>query len=747
MKNLKQILLLCALFLPLKSFSQTIIASFENQEELQNTYSTKGVDISLSTNFPALGAYSCKAVFPENGGTFSLNNIQTSTLRNIENSALNQSEALLYFIWTNETAQISLILEDSLNQTFTKQYTLKQGANHVQLRLSEAETFDLKRLKSIGIRTNEKHIFYFDYVAFDQYQPVLAKLGRWDVEYNTDIQSSHYDWGSDLANGTIKSYSISPVFDGRGIIELVERLDLDMKVTTIGRSGGAEKYGYGDFYMRRSPGYEGDSTTFNLAHSYIAEDLLYSPEFDVIIWPGLHKWDSYPQPIRDAIFKRVKSGTGLLLLFPISDKDNSDLWDISPLKSTEAGKAQNEIKDSEIWSWPDQLDLSGWSRTKQHYITRGVLFEAFPWDHMGIYPYQNNQGEVLLETSKGNPVLAVRNYGKGRIVALSYPERGLLPRVDDPWETGLHYPYWEYMWSLVARSVIWASDREPESSIEDVSRTPDGLHMQLNNVSNEAVVAVQIIDEFGIIEQDINTLVSEKQTQVDIPIKSELNGGNHMVNIQLKGEQGVYDWYSLMFQIKKAAEIISVENHELEIPVGENVKSTIVLRSDHFVKGTLTARLYDNFDRLVDEQLQEVSFEGEKIVGTVLNSEGILTHLGRSEYLLSVEDHQTDHQVTEHFFLQPRSWDDYDVTMYHFGPNPVPGTWLATDRQLRELNVTTMAAYTLTHSWHANYRIQAQTRINGVESPDGGPDLEYYEGMKKSIWKQMTKAYCKECTD
>ncbi len=322
MKKMKHIfLLLCAVFLPLKSFSQTIIASFENQEELQNTHYTSGVDISLSTDFPALGAYSCKAVFPENGGTFYLNNIQKSSQRNIENSNLNLNEALLCFIWTNEIAQISLILEDSSNQTFTKQYALEQGANHVQLCLSEADQLDLKQLKSIGIRTGEKHVFYFDYVALDQYQPVLAKLGRWDVEYTTDIKSPHYSWGSDLVTGPIKSYSISPVFDGRGIIELAERLDLKVSVTTIGRSDGAEKYGYGDFYMRRSPGYTGDSTTFNLAHQYITDDLLYSPEFDVIIWPGMHKWDSYPQAIRDAIFKRVKSGTGLVLLFPISDKE------------------------------------------------------------------------------------------------------------------------------------------------------------------------------------------------------------------------------------------------------------------------------------------------------------------------------------------------------------------------------------------------------------------------------------------
>jgi hypothetical protein len=67
------------LFIPLKAITQTIVASFEDQKELQNTRTTKGVVISLSTDFPALQAYSCKAVFPENGGAFYLNNIRPIT--------------------------------------------------------------------------------------------------------------------------------------------------------------------------------------------------------------------------------------------------------------------------------------------------------------------------------------------------------------------------------------------------------------------------------------------------------------------------------------------------------------------------------------------------------------------------------------------------------------------------------------------------------------------------------------------
>ncbi|MCK5366968.1 MAG: hypothetical protein KAQ62_00390, partial [Cyclobacteriaceae bacterium] len=240
---------------------------------------------------------------------------------------------------------------------------------------------------------------------------------------------------------------------------------------------------------------------------------------------------------------------------------------------------------------------------------------------------------------------------------------------------------------------------------------------------------VQVMDDFGVIEEEITASVSSKQTQADIKFSKKLNGGKHIVNIQLIGDNGVYDWYSLQFQTDKIAEIVSVENQKSEIPVGEKVQSTILLKSTNLVNGTLTARLYDNYDRLVDEHVRDVSLQGEKSFNTTLNSDNILTNLGKSEFFLSVNGNQTDHEVQEIFIMQPRLWDDYDVTMYHFGPNPIPGIWSAVDRQLQELNVTTLAAYTLSNSKHANYKVQAQTRIQGVESPDSGPDLEYYEEM------------------
>jgi hypothetical protein len=385
------IIAICLLLISSESFSQKVIASFEEENDLLNVKVTPGVEVSRSTDFPALREYSCKAVFPEKGGALFLNKIELVSGNNIEGNNYSQDEVLHLFVWSEKKTNLTLTAEDSLNQVFEKQYSIKKGANHVQLLLAEAKKVNLKKIKSIGIRTGSNDVFYIDYISLDQYQPVLDKLGRWDVEYSTEIQSPHYPWGSDLANGPIKSYSISPVFDGRGIVELAERLKLDFKVATIGRTAGEDKWGFGEFYSRRDLSSKESVYTYSLAHDYIAEDLLFSPAYDVIIWPGMHVWESYPEQIRNAIMERVKNGTGLVFLYPISDKeDGGGLWTISPLKSILASNAQKPVPDSETWTIPP-LDLSPWSAVKPHYITRGVSFEAFPYASMGVFQYQNNQ--------------------------------------------------------------------------------------------------------------------------------------------------------------------------------------------------------------------------------------------------------------------------------------------------------------------------------------------------------------------
>lgn len=729
--------------IPTHLIAQSLIASFEKEDDFKNIVVTPGVEVSRSNYFPALGSYSCKVVFPENGGKISFNEIKTFLNNSVEGgtNGLNDN-VLLLFVWSGKATDITLTITGADGLALNKQYPVKQGANHIQFHLND--NGNLFPIESICIGGANSDLF-FDYLSLDTYQPVLDHMGRWDAEYSEKIESPHYSWGSGLANGPIKSFSISPVFDGRGIIELAERLDLETNVVTIDRAEGGDKWGFGDFYGRRSTGSNiTKANAFSLAHNYIASDLLYGPEYDVIIWPGLHSWESYPVQLRNALLDRIKKGTGLVLLFPVSDEPGSDgLWSISPLISTLAGKSQSRIPDREMSEWPANLDSSQWKPVKDHYITRGVLFDAFPWKHIGVYPYSENKGELLLKTTAGNPVLAVGSYGKGRVVALAYPEIGLIPRVDNIWETGLNYPYWEYMWSFLAKAVIWASDKEPEIHIGRAVQDRNGITVDLVNVSKKLTLFVQITDDFGTTEEEISVSVNAKQNSTPISFKKKLKGGKHLVNIQLKEEGKVFDWYSLMIEVPISGEIFSLENNESEISVGREVRTRVTLKSDIPVKGNLVAHLYDNYGRLVDKNITEVSFKGTKSFSTTLNSKDVLTHLGRSEFLLMADGEQLDRKVKELFFLQPRIWDDYDVTMYHFGPEPIPGTWETVDRQLRELNVTTLAAYTISNSKHANYKMQAQTRIKGVESPDRGPDLEYYDSIKARYLKTGDKMILK----
>ena len=57
-------------------------------------------------------------------------------------------------------------------------------------------------------------------------------------------------------------------------------------------------------------------------------------------------------------------------------------------------------------------------------------------------------------------MLAVKAYGKGRVVAFAYVEDGFLPEAVDPVESRVYWDYWEYQYSLLARSLLWAAGRD-----------------------------------------------------------------------------------------------------------------------------------------------------------------------------------------------------------------------------------------------------------------------------------------------
>ena len=69
--------------------------------------------------------------------------------------------------------------------------------------------------------------------------------------------------------------------------------------------------------------------------------------------------------------------------------------------------------------------------------------------------------QVLIETDGGNPVMAVKQLGKGRLVTLSVRTDGLSPSFDltpdQRLGDGFEHRYWEVWYDLLARATFWAS--------------------------------------------------------------------------------------------------------------------------------------------------------------------------------------------------------------------------------------------------------------------------------------------------
>jgi len=697
-----------------------VFASFEDEAQVEALEASQGVVLSQSTRYPTWGDKSLEVVYPPEGGVLKLVDIPSDWRRR---------GALLVFVWSMQPAELTLILRDETGGTFWKTYPVRTGANHIQVKLSRAAGVNLRRMNSIELASRHAGRFYMDYFALDRFHPILEERGRWDVDYTMKVETPHMKWGNPLDGGPIKAYLLAGVADGRGVIELAQRLQLDFKATTLGRRAGTNMYGFGDFYQQR----RGPQKGFTLAYTYIADDLLNGPEYDVILWPSIHPWDDFPKEVRENIRKRVEAGAGLILFHPRTNgSEGADLWELSPLVHVEAGGRRTG-------------DKTLWRVTTEHYITRGVPLEAFPWGEIEALSGEV-AGELLLETENGTPVLAVKKLGQGRVVAFSYPEAGMIPRIDNIWETGLHYPYQEYLWSMVARAVVWAAGREPATAIRKTELSGNKIKVSLVDLPSPAKLSAWISNEFGEKEGKLEVELKQGQKSTTLEVPKNLSAGRHFFDLKPESEGASLDWATVVVDKEPRVSIVTIEPSSDRVNSGQDIEGKIRLRSAQKSECEVKFRLYDNYDRLIDEKKVQTTVNRDKEISFELSTKGVLTRLAKIDCEVTVGALRQDREIAEVFVLQPVVWDDFDVVMYLFGPNPLPGIWPAIDRQLRRLNVTTLSSYPISLCKHANYNVQAQTRISGQESPDG-QRRTYYNNMKKKYVETgdkmvLVREYC-----
>ncbi|MHC4712200.1 MAG: beta-galactosidase trimerization domain-containing protein [Planctomycetota bacterium] len=400
-----------------------------------------------------------------------------------------------------------------------------------------------------------------------------------DITYSMEVETPHVKWASRLPDGPIRGFFIPGIRYGRDMVELMQRLDLAPTTVSIDPDWDTNCWGIGDYY---SHDYRGDRDDFVKVFGYVEQDITGDADFEVMLIADINGWSRMTRPTRDAILKRVQDGAGLVLIHPTvgdvvghpfkGDEDEADIriWDISPL----AESADNPINEGGYPEYPKNPSVTEgkWEYGAPHFITAGVPLGLLAESKVPnkFFKYTAN-GEVLIKSGE-LPVLAVRTYGKGRVVAFAYHPQGFVPMAVDPVDSGVYWDYWEYYYSLLARAVLWASGRETAVTVESISaaRSIEPVLAMVLNSSKPRTVEIEILvkSEYGVplgrYTSTFELAAGTNDVRLDHAVEAAAEGaigGRVIYDVMIREGGATLDWASTFCEWPKPAAIA-----ELSIP-------------------------------------------------------------------------------------------------------------------------------------------------------------------------------------
>src|SRR5262249_24260893 len=143
-------------------------------------------------------------------------------------------------------------------------------------------------------------------------------------------------------------------------------------------------------------GARAEKRDLKLVYSYLEQELTSTKKFDAILLPLNHGWKMLTPASREALKRRVNEGCGLVLIRPFEG-------DLPPLIPINLNLPESELQDSQQ---AGQSEPSPWHRHGNHYITRAIPVETFPFGDVQNYLYRLAPGATeLIRTESGHPVL------------------------------------------------------------------------------------------------------------------------------------------------------------------------------------------------------------------------------------------------------------------------------------------------------------------------------------------------------
>jgi Beta-galactosidase len=644
-------------------------------------------------------------------------------------------EAFLTDIYTTTPIELLVGFSDSLGGSWTGLKTLKKGLNHLQFRREELQGVDFNSLAFVEYRPALKAVLYLDNVRTWEYQQELDSRGKMDIVYSDSVFSPHLAWQRPDAAGALRGLFVPRAGSGRVMVELMQRFDIQPTTVTFEPSLGLHRWAFGDFYGTRALGYDHVTDKFAISYAYLTGELESDKHFDVIVLPPLRGWQNMPRELKEALKKRVAGGCGLVLIQPSAPAEGAeDFRELSPLagevkleKYRPRESDQEEIRPAAIKSGPWKPGPA------EHYITRNLPLELIPTEDIRYLSYKA-QGEVAITAQDGSPILAMGRYGKGRVAAFAWVDAGIFPGVSEPMEEKNGLPYWEYIYALIGRATRWAAGRDTEEGFRNAifaKAYSDSLPLVKADLSSKPGDRVRCVvrnmDFEVIIEKEFPAVSGE--LIINLP---EVSFARLLIaDLWLVREGRTVDFATVCGEFGGRSEITSLETGKQTYSLGETVSGSVGIHKQ-FRPARVAVSLRDNRDRLlaVDTLRLERGAEG----GFSLPTTGCLTRRATVTARVLCENGQVSHSKKLDLFIdRPAAWDDYEVMMYRFMPDVIPGEWSFLDRYMESLGVTAWAAINPEFIFRSNLNVQTETRLDTEESLDGEGEKPYRERKRLYI--------------